>query len=225
MRRPSDGSLSSGAGRRRRAVLLGACVALAGATTFAAGAPSAAGAKDVVVARGKAALAAWAKHDVVGTVRALEEALAAARAQAPLMVRQAVVVQAPHKGLGLYDPVEGPIAARALNVYVEVASFAVVVLTPATTTVPALVRATLEVRGAFSYDEVDEQGVVTRIDLGEKPLGTQTFDTRATDRVTSFGLDVALGERAPAGTYHVDLRVKDTVAGTVATRPLTFTLR
>lgn len=212
---PLGGALVS---RRRRVAATAALIV--GATAGFGGAAVAQPAVDEVVAATKRAVAAWTKKDAATTVRELEAALAAARAQAPLQLRAVAVAQDKHRGLGVYAPVEtGVVDGRALNLYVEVANYGTVEATPTER------RARFDVVGAFSYEDTTESGAKEWVELGEKKLGTHDLVTRSDVGVTSFGLDVGLGTSAPAGAYRIVLKVHDTVANKRAERAVAFTLR
>jgi hypothetical protein len=148
-------------------------------------------------------------------VDALEQALQRARAHAPLIVREVVLVRAPHPGLGLYTSAGDVVDGRAVQLYVEVenAAFA--------PRADGRRHLALQVAGRFFYEEDDG----TRTPLGEKPLGTQELDVWRTTGVHSFGVDIALSAKAPAGRYGMELVVTDTVSGRTATKPLSFRLR
>jgi hypothetical protein len=83
--------------------------------------------------------------------------------------------------------------------------------------------AILQVQGAFTYLDGKEL-----MDLGTVPLGTQQFLTRTPIGLTSFGLDVRLGEKSPAGEYRLKLTITDKQApppAKSAVRELRFVLR
>jgi hypothetical protein len=186
-----------------------ACVAL---LAIAGGAMAAS--PDLVAQSIDAARAAWKKRDAAAAVRALEGALLAARADAPLEVRQAVVVHEPHTGLGLYTPaVDDVVRGRELKLYVEVAGFAA---QPA----EGGASVALEVSADFEYQDGNEN-----VPLGTRPLGTQRFFTRTFTGLTSFGLDVRLGDKSPPGVYRMTLHVLDTLGGKRASKDVRFVLR
>src|SRR5262245_14790433 len=80
-----------------------AALLLSGAAPAPAADP-AGGAKKNVAGLAKRAYDVAQKKDPVATVRALEEALDAAQAEAPLEIRALAVVKEPPTGLGLYVP-------------------------------------------------------------------------------------------------------------------------
>jgi hypothetical protein len=49
-------------------------------------------------------------------------------------------------------------------------------------------------------------------------LGTQSYETRTIAGVTSFGVELRLGDKSPAGTYRLALRVHDAIANKSASR-------
>ena len=129
-------------------------------------------------------------------VDALEAGLSIARKEAPLEVRKAVVVHQAHTGIGLYEPATGgEIKDQELNLYVEVANF------ENKSVGKEKFQVKLEVSGEFQL----EDGTV----LGSRQLGTHAFQTRSPTGVTSFGIDVRLGQTAPKGLYLLKLIVKD----------------
>jgi hypothetical protein len=148
-------------------------------------------------------------------VEALERALQRARAHAPLVVREVVLVREPHKGLGLYTSAGDVVEGRAVQLYVEVENAAVAPRADGRR------HLALQVAGRFFYEEDDG----TRTPLGEKPLGTQELDVWRTTGVHSFGVDLALSAKAPPGRYGMELVVTDLVSGQTATKPLSFRLR
>ncbi len=160
------------------------------------------------------ARAAWRRHDA-DAVERINAALLLARAQSPLLIRQAVVVHAPHTGLGLYTPAPNDVViGRDMQLYVEVANFA-------SATAPDGATVTLEVDGTFSYlDGADT------IALGPAvKLGSPQFFTRTPLGVTSFGLDFHLGDKAPAGEYRALLHVHDSVGNKDASKTVRFVLK
>jgi hypothetical protein len=166
----------------------------------------------------KAAQAATKKKDASSTVKALEDALVLARRDAPLDVRAAVPIHHDHVGLGLYTPAPGDVVeGRRVRLYVEVANFAMSPLAD------GVARVQLEVTGEFSYDDTSE-GKLEVVKLPTVPLGTQSFETRNTSAVTSFGVELKLGDKSPAGTYHVKLVVKDAVSGKTGSRDARFVI-
>lgn len=170
----------------------------------------------------KSASSARRKKDAAGLVKALEEALVLAREDAPLEVRVAVPILHDHVGRGLYTPAPDDVIpqGRRVRLYVEVANYRLTAVGP-----PAegRARAQLEVSGEFSYDDTSE-GMLEVVKLQTVSLGTQAFETRSPDAVTSFGLELKLGDKAPAGTFHVRLVVKDAVSGKSASRDVRFVL-
>jgi hypothetical protein len=179
------------------------------ATTIAVAAPRG----DSFKAAVQAALGAWG-HDPAKTVEALEQATVIARARAPLKVRQVAVVNAPHTGLGLYTPaVDDVVEARALQLYIEVANFTSRLVEGA-----ALVE--LEAKAEFTYLDGNES-----VPLGEKPLGTHRFLTRSDIGVTSFGVDVRLGETSPAGVYRARVTITDPNGNKSGSKDVRFVLR
>lgn len=161
-----------------------------------------------------AARAALQRRAWPEVVAAVEGALRVARNEAPLVVRQALVVREPHVGLGAYVAVAEPIAARALRLYVEVDNVVDEALPDGRR------RVALAVSGRFRAVGVDG----TRKELGTVDLGRQELALWRTTGVHSLGLDVRLSE-APPGRYTVELTVADLVGGKTATRPLEFDLR
>lgn len=183
-----------------------------------AGAALAQPARDVVAGALRDAQAAWKDRDGARTVRALEAALRGARAVAPLELRQAVVVHAPHTGLGLYTEAPGGVVVgRDLKLYVEVANLAEL-------PTDAGAASALEVEADFSFEDTSPSPPEI-VPLGTRALGVQRVVSRTPVGVTSFGLDVRLGDKSPPGTYRMLLRVKDLNRGGAAERPLTFVLR
>jgi len=190
--------------------LLIAFLALASAAALAAGGLSHEASQSVQLALTEARVA-LKKGKPTPLVAALERALATARAEAPLEVRRVEVVGRPHTGLGIYDPLpDARVPGRHLQLYVEVANFSHAERGEGRSEVA------LEVNGAFFF----EDGTA----LGEKSLGTHRFTSRTATGVTSFGLDVRLGEKSPAGTYRIDLKVKDLLSGKEGSSTVTFRL-
>lgn len=176
----------------------------------AGGAPSPKPAK-LVELESKQAGAAAKKGAWADAVAHLETALDAAREAAPLDVRDAIVTRTPHGGLGIYEPVDGGrVARRDVKLYVEVANAGHRATAEGTSEV------FLEVSASFQYEDGTE--------LGERALGSHRYRTRRKTGVLSFGLDVALSEKAPAGRYDLVLKVHDHVTGKTATRPVFFVL-
>lgn len=159
----------------------------------------------------KAAQAARKKQDAAGVVRALERALDQARADAPLEVRKVVVINHDHTGLGVYTPAPGDVVeGRRARLYVEVANHMHTRVGPEGAEVW---RVQLDVSGDFAYQAEGE-----RMALPTVSLGTQAYETRTPAGVTSFGVELRLGDRSPAGVYRVTLRVKDAVGNKSASR-------
>ena len=201
-------------GRRRRrfsvAVSAGLGLALALMVAhWASAQPARSGLDEVSAALGRALrqLSAGQRQAALGT---LEAAVKTLRQDAPLEVRKAVVVARPHTGLGIYDEV-AVVPGRLVMLYVEVANHTHRPLRD------GRFQVALAVSGHFHYED--------GTDLGERVLGQHRYMTHTPAGVTSFGLDLKLGEKAPAGRYDVDLEVKDTLGGKRATRKLSFVLR
>lgn len=173
----------------------------------------------------KKAQAAWKKKDATTTVKALEQALDEARTAAPLEIRAAVVINHNHTGLGVYTPATGDVVeGRVARLYVEVANHAHTKVSSAGT--PERWRVQLDVSGDFSYEDVAENGSVEVMPLQQGvSLGSQSFETRTTSGVTSFGVEIKLGDKSPAGTYRVALKVKDAVGGKSATKAVKVVLK
>jgi hypothetical protein len=166
----------------------------------------------------KQAQAALKKNDASGAVRALEDALLAERAKADLEVRVACPINHDHTGIGLYTPAKNDVVdGRRVRLYVEVANFALAELSGGAG------HAQLDVTGDFSFEDPAENGAAKKLQSNVS-LGTQAFDTRTRLGVTSFGVEVGLGEKSPAGTYHVLLRVKDAIGNKTATKDVRFVL-
>jgi hypothetical protein len=159
----------------------------------------------------EAARTAVSKGDAAETVGALETALTRARAEAPLEVRRVVAVQRPQRGLGVYEPLKNKkIEFRTLWLYVEVANFG---HRPTTVGKDEVV---LTVMGEF----FDGEGA----SIGSRGLGTHRFETRTRSGVTSFGLDVRLGDGAPKGAYGLELTVTDEVSGKKGAKRVEFVI-
>lgn len=157
---------------------------------------------------------ALAKRAWPDVVAALEVALGAARNEAPLVVRQAVLVEGRHTGLGLYSPLPSAVVTgSALSFYVEVDNLGARALQNGQW------ETSLEVIATFST----VSGGKTEL-LGKKNLGTQTAQTWRVVGVHSLGLDVNLGKDAPGGAWVVDLEVRDLVGGKSAHKAVPFTL-
>lgn len=174
----------------------------------------------------KKAQAAWKKRDAAATVRSLEAALDVARAAAPLEIRAAAVINHNHTGLGVYTPAAGDVVeGRIARLYVEVANHTHTRVSAAGDTVGRW-RVQLDVAGDFSYEDVADNGSVEVVALQQNVgLGTQSFETRTPSGVTSFGVEIKLGDKSPAGAYRVALRVKDAVGNKTATRDVKLVLK
>lgn len=169
------------------------------------------------------ALAAWQARDFSASVAALEGALRLARDRAPLEVRKVVVVNAPHVGLGIYEPApKGRVENRLLRLYVEVANFGTRAPHPPIAEEKGkaedaeLREVELEVMGTFFLGDGTK--------IGERPLGTHRFKTRTNVGVTSFGVDARLGDGAPSGPYEVELSVRDSSTEKQASRRARFVI-
>ena len=176
----------------------------------------------------KAAGASWKKKDAAATVRALEDALMLARTDAPLDIRVAVPINHDHTGIGLYTPAPRDVVeGRRVRLYVEVANHALTMLSP------GLFHAQLDVSGDFAFEDPalandasgngGLSGGLTKLAAGVG-LGTQSFDTRTPTGVTSFGVEIHLGDKSPAGTYRVALKVKDAIGNKSASKDVRFVL-
>lgn len=123
--------------------------------------------------------------------------------EAPLRVRRALVVARPPTGLGVYEPLpEGLVQGRQAFLYVEVEGFHRRQVAGGASAV------SLTVRGDFFLDDGSP--------LGSRTLGTHAYVTHTPHGLTYFGPQLQLSERAPAGTYHVDVQVHDDVSGKTA---------
>ena len=163
----------------------------------------------------RSAASALKKKDSSTAVRALEDALVVVRKDAPLEVRALVVVNHDHTGIGLYTPAKGDVVdGRRIRFYVELANHAHSEISK------GLWRVQLDVTGDFSFDDAKER---LALQSGVS-LGTQSYETRTPVGVTSFGVDVKLGEKSPAGTYHMLLHVTDAVSGKTAKQEARFVL-
>lgn len=201
--------------RRRVAVAGVVALFLMAFAVVAVAGPSPTASQDVsqALARAQAALAKKAWFDVV---KALGEGLALARHEAPLVITQVVVVDAPHTGLGAWRAVpDGIVRGGKLMLYVEVENL------DTRSAAAGRRQLSFEVKGLFS--SVEDNGTLTPI--GTKNLGTQTLDLWRNDGVHSFGLDVAMGQGAPPGRYVVDLEVNDLVGGKSAHRSAAFVVQ
>lgn len=169
----------------------------------------------------KAAAAAKKKKDAAGLVRALEDALFSARRDAPLEIRVAVPINHNHTTLGVFTPAPGDaFQGRLARLYIEVANFALTQVGPVE---EGRFRGQLDVSGAFRYDDTSE-GKPEVVELQTVSLGSQAWETHSTCGLISFGVEMKLSEKSPAGTYHVLLTVKDAVGGKTATRDVRFVL-
>lgn len=136
------------------------------------------------------------------TARA-EALLLGLREAAPLRVRRALLVAGPPTGLGVYEPLPGGIVRdRQAFLYVEVEGFH-----RRPTTGDASV-VSLTVSGDFFLEDGTP--------LGNRPLGTHTYVTHTPHGLTYFGPQLQLSARAPAGTYQVEVQVRDDVSGKTA---------
>ncbi len=169
-----------------------------------------------------AARAALDRRAWPAVVAALERGLGFARAEAPLVLAEARLVRDAHAGLGAWTPLPtaGPDGAavvdgRTLRLYVEVDN---VVAAPQP---DGRQRLALAVRGRFAL--LDDAG--GREELGDKDLGRQELSVWRTTGVHSFGVDVALSDKAPPGRYAVTVVVTDEVGRKTAERTLPFVLR
>ena len=149
--------------------------------------------------------AARKKKDAVGLVRALERALDEARAGAPLEVRVVALIHHDHTGLGTYTPAD-VVEGRRARLYVEVANHT-------HTKTGDVWRVQLDVTGDFTYEADGEL-----VKLPTVSLGTQAYETRTPAGVTSFGVELRLGEKSPAGVYRLNLHVRDAVGGKSGSR-------
>ena len=166
----------------------------------------------------KQAQAALKRHDADAAVHALEDALAAARKAADLEVRVVAPINHDHTGIGLYTPAKGDVVdGRRVRLYVELANYALADIGGGAG------HAQLDVTGDFSFDDPADKGARTKLSQGVA-LGTQSFDTRTNLGVTSFGAEINLGDKSPAGVYHVVVHVKDAIGSKAAQREARFVL-
>lgn len=122
---------------------------------------------------------------------------------APLRVRRALLVARPPTGLGVYEPLQGEVVRdRQAFLYVEVEGF------HRRPTAGDASAVSLTVSGDFFLEDGTP--------LGTRPLGTHAYVTHTPHALTYFGPQLQLSERAPAGTYHVDVQVRDDVSGKTA---------
>ena len=205
----------------RRLVLLFVVVFGVAAAAVATAGPSGTAAADVAVAL-DGARAALGRHAWPDVVDALEHALRVARGEAPLVVREARLVREPHAGLGAWTaaPSAGPdnavvVDGRTLRLYVEVDNVVDAPLPDGRR------RLALGVRGRFAL--INDDG--SRDELGEKDLGRQELSLWRTTGVHSFGVDVALSDKAPPGRYALTVVVTDDVGHKSAERTVPFVLR
>lgn len=168
-------------------------------------------AKETARALIDSAVASLAKNDHAAAADALERALLAVRAEAPLLVRKAVVVNAPPEGLGVYAPaVEGRVRDRQIWLYVEVESFGRRSLGPDTWEVE------LSVSGDFALEDGTP--------IGTMSLGKHAYRTHTPHAVTFFGPNMKLSDKAPAGGYLIDLTVTDAVTKKQAKKKVRFVI-
>jgi hypothetical protein len=199
---------------RRRLVV--AVLLVAVLATWAAAADKGPSARTVIGKQLKQVQVALKKAKWTEVVDGLERALSTARQQAPLVVRKASVTTTRPAGVGMYEPpAGGVVAGREVMLYVELAGVAHRPLPDGT------FERWLEVSAAFSYQDPDEGPIA----LGEKALGTHRITPRTAADVISFGLDVGLSEKAPAGRYDLVLKVVDRVGARETTAPVFFVLK
>jgi hypothetical protein len=161
-----------------------------------------------------AAKRAVAAKDVDAALVAIASAEDALRTDAPLRIVHGVVVDADHRGTGIFVESAGTVVNnRRLRVYLEIDNFA---------TVPngTQVRMQLDVEGTFF--RIDDDGTADRI--GTLPLGTHAVTTHDVRKKTSFTTDIALQGKSPAGKYRVDVVVKDALGSKQALLPVAFVL-
>ena len=202
-----------------RVVVVVVVVAVVGAGALLAGpaSPSGTAVADIgaAIGRAQAALSSSKGRDWPAVIAALSEGLRLARAEAPLQITRAVVVDGPHTGLGVYAPsANGMVRDRRLRLYVEVENLSARPLSDGRS------ELSLDVTGHFST--VASDGSLEA--LGKKSLGAQQVQTFRPIGVHSFGVDVALGLDAPAGAYVVELEVIDRVGGKSARLAVPFAL-
>ena len=197
-------------------------VAVVGAfAAVAAAGPSGSAVGDVTAAL-EAARAGLGRRAWADVADALERALRVARGEAPLVLREARLVREPHAGLGAWTaaPTAGGdgaavVEGRTLRLYVEVDNVVDAPLPDGRR------RLALGVRGRFAL--INDDG--SREELGEKDLGRQELSLWRTTGVHSFGVDVALSDKAPPGRYALTVVVGDEVGHKSAERSLPFVLR
>jgi hypothetical protein len=137
-------------------------------------------------------------------------------------VAQARLVRDVHAGLGTWKAAPSleqdgtaVVDGRTLRLYVEVDNVVDAPLPDGRR------RLALGVRGRFSFWNDDG----TREDLGEKDLGRQELALWRTTGVHSFGVDVALSDKAPPGRYQLTVVVSDEVGHKTGERAVPFVLR
>ncbi|MFZ9888109.1 MAG: hypothetical protein ACO3JL_11455 [Myxococcota bacterium] len=129
-----------------------------------------------------------------------EDLLIALREEAPLRVRRALLVARPPTGLGVYEVLPGDVVrGREAYLYVEVEGF------HRRPRADGSSEVSLTVTGDFFLDDGSP--------LGSRALGTHTYVTHTPHALTFFSPQLQLSERAPAGVYRVDVRVRDDVSG------------
>jgi hypothetical protein len=152
--------------------------------------------------------------DIDGALALLASAEDALRAEAPLQMTHAVVVDADHKGTGTFVESAGTVVRnRRLRIYLEVDNFT-------TVAEGTQVRMQLDVEGTFF--RIDADGTADRI--GTLPLGSHAVTTHDVRKKTSFTTDIALQGKSPAGKYRVDVVVKDALGSKSALRAVAFVL-
>jgi hypothetical protein len=190
---------------------VGVCLFIVAASATAAGTSTSPLLAKIDEAKKYAAKSSWAE-----ATQALHEALLMARQKTPLFVSQVVVVKGDAHGLGVYDALPGgTVEGRHLHLYVEVENAS------HEDAGDGQQRTTLEVTGAFQFNENDG----TTEALGERALGIQMVVSHRSESVSFLGVDVVLGEKAPAGRYGVDVKVVDKHSGQQAHRFVAFVLR
>lgn len=191
-------------------------VALAAVTATAVVAKKAPSPKAAVGKQLKQVRRALNKGDWASVASGLEAALGQARQQAPLTVRKASVTITRPAGVGMFEPPKGNVVpGRDVMLYVELSGVAHRPLPDGT------FERWLDVSASFSYQDPDEGSIA----LGDKTLGTHRITPRTVADVISFGLDVGLSEKAPAGRYDLVLKVTDRVGAREATAPVFFVLK
>jgi hypothetical protein len=211
---------------RRQNAILGVVVAtLAALCVAAASAPA-------WWADAQTARSSWQRGESAAAVDRLAAALTTARLDAPMRVRRVVVVNHDDRGLGRYTAAPGgAVDGRRLRLYVEVEGFAAKpprALGATATHAPVASQVALQALGAFAFREPPATPGAAWVwtDLGERAIGNIAYETTLSTSETSFVIDVALGERSPAGTYRVAVGVKDTLGNRSARAlPVEFVLR